>query len=64
MKLGTIVTLPNEHSRFGKIADSRGNTYTVEEGDIPEGTEVGDEYAYRVEIWGNDSGIAHDLRDD
>ena len=64
MRLGKVISLPNEYSRFGRILDGTGVGYTVEAGDIPEGVDIGDEYAYKVVIWGNDSGIAYDLREE
>ena len=49
---------------FNRIVDSYGVGYTVEQSQIPENAEVDDQYAYRVEIWGNDSGVAYDLKED
>ena len=62
MKLGTLVSLPNEYSRFGRIRDAYGVTYSVEEGHVPPDAKEGDELAYKVEIWGNDSGLAYQLK--
>lgn len=64
MRLGTIISTPNEYSRFGRILDGSGVGYTVESGDIPEDAEDGDEYAYKVELWGNESGLAYNLREE
>ena len=64
MKLGSITSLPNEFTRYGKITDSRGNQFTVEENEIPKDAEIGSQYAYSVEIWENDSGIAYDLKEE
>ena len=64
MKLGTVTALPNEYSRFGRIQDHYGLSYTVEQGEIPEDLDEGDDVAYRVEIWGNDSGLAYDVHED
>jgi hypothetical protein len=44
------------------MIDKQGNSHTVDEGDLPEGAKVGDNFAYKVEIWGNDSGLAYDLK--
>lgn len=64
MRVGTVLSLPDEYSHFGRIMDGSGVGYTVDEGDLPEGTDEGDQFAYKVEIWGNDSGLAYDLRKD
>lgn len=63
MKIGTIINLPNNYSHFGRIADEYGNQYSVDNSQIPENTELGEEFAYKVEIWGNDSGLAYDLKE-
>lgn len=64
MRLGKIISLPNEFSRFGRVLDPSGVGYTIEPGNVPEDVEEGDEVAYKVEIWGNDSGVAYDLKED
>ena len=64
MRIGTIASLPNAYSQFGQIKDEYGRGYTIERGDIPENAERGDEYAYKVEIWANGSGLAYDLDED
>ena len=63
MKVGTIISTPDEYSRFGRVLDGYGVGYTVEQGDIPEDLEDGDEVAYKVEIWGNDSGLAYQMEE-
>ena len=63
MRVGTIIGVPSEYSRFGRILDGSGVGYTVEPGDLPEGADEGDEYDYKVEIWGNDSGLAYNMKD-
>lgn len=64
MRLGTIVSVPNEYSNYGRILDGSGVGYTVEAGDLPKGAEVGDEAAYKVELWGNESGLAYDVKEE
>ena len=64
VRMGTVTAMPNEYSRFARIRDGSGVGYTVEVGDMPDGVEEGDELAYKVEIWGNDSGLAYDLDDE
>ncbi|MBI2603378.1 MAG: hypothetical protein HYW48_10015 [Deltaproteobacteria bacterium] len=64
MRLGTLISEPNKYSRFGRILDQFGVGYTVDPGDLPEDAEEGEEYAYKVEIWGNDSGLAYNVEED
>lgn len=64
MRVGQLISLPNSYSQFGRIKDEDGRAYTVEKGQIPGGAKVGDNFAYKVEIWGNDSGVAFDLKED
>jgi len=61
MRIGTVISVPDKFSQYGRIKDDSGNAYTVEPGQLSEETKPGDEFAYRVEIWGNDSGVAYDL---
>lgn len=61
MRVGSLVALPNEYSNYGRLVDQAGVAYTVEAGDIPDGASLGDEVHYRVEIWGDDSGLAYQL---
>ncbi len=62
MRSGTLVNLPGEYSQFGRIQDSYGVRYSVPLEEIPKGVKEGDQVAYKVEIWGNDSGLAYDLK--
>ncbi len=64
MRVGRIISLPNEYSHFGRVLDESGTGYTVDKGDIPKGAKVDDEVAYKVEIWSNDSGLAYELTED
>jgi hypothetical protein len=61
MRVGQLVSLPNEYSRFAQIKDDYGVAYTVDPGQLPKDAEMDTDYAYRVEIWGNDSGMAYEL---
>lgn len=56
--------MPNENSKYGRILDGYGVGYTVEAGDLPEDVEEGDEVAYKVELWGNDSGLAYNVTEE
>ena len=58
-----IISLPDEYSHYGRITDRTGLGYTVESGELPENADVGDSFAYKVELWGNDSGLAYDLEE-
>ena len=62
MRLGTVVDVPNEYSRFGTIKDSYGVRYTIAQGQMPDKIEKGDQVAYKVEIWANDSGLAYGVK--
>lgn len=62
MKVGQVISVPNPFSRFGRVQDGSGVGYTVAEADLPEGVSEGDEVSYKVELWGNDSGLAHSLK--
>lgn len=64
MRVGTLVSVPSVYSRFGRIVDASGASYTVEASQVPEDAQAGDDFAYRVEIWENDSGLAYDLEED
>ncbi|MDD9950784.1 MAG: hypothetical protein OXT67_04375 [Zetaproteobacteria bacterium] len=64
MAIGTILSIPNPYSNFARIRDETGLTHTVGKADLPEDVDVGDEFAYKVEIWGNDSGIAYSLEEE
>lgn len=64
MRIGTIIGLPDQYTQFARIKDQYGIGYTVEPGEIPENSDIGDEFAYKVEIWANDSGLGYALEDD
>ena len=63
MRVGTLLALPNEYSRFGRIKDQDGTSYTVDPSLIPEDAQVDDRFAYRVEIWENDSGLVYQIEE-
>ena len=63
MRIGKILSLPDETSSFGRVLDAQGVGYTVDPGDLPEDAEEGDEVAYKVELWGNDSGMAFNVKE-
>ena len=64
MRVGTILALPDDYTKFGRVKDKDGSAYTVEPSALPEGADIGDEYAYKVEVWGNDSGLIYSVKDE
>ena len=64
MRLGTLLSLPDGYTRYGRIKDNDGTAYTVDAGALPKDAEVGDDVAYKVEVWGNDSGLVYAVKDD
>ena len=60
MRVGTVISLPNEYTRFARILDDDGIAYTADPSVLPSGVKVDSELAYKVEIWGNDSGLVFD----
>ena len=65
MRIGHILSLPDTtYTAFGRIKDEYGSGYTIEPGEIPEDADIGDEFAYKVDLWGNDSGLGYGLRSD
>jgi hypothetical protein len=64
MRVGTIIGLPDSYTQFARIKDQYGVGYTVEPGELPESVELGDELAYKVEIWANDSGLGYALEEE
>ena len=62
MRSGVLVSLPGEYSRFGRIVDSYGVRYSVPAEEIPDSVKEGDQVAYKVEIWGNDSGLVYSVK--
>jgi hypothetical protein len=64
MRTGTIIGLPDTYTRFARIKDDNGMSYTVDPSELPEDADVGNEYAYKLDLWSNDSGLGYSLRDD
>ena len=64
MRLGTVISIPNEYSSYARVRDENGVGYTIEPDKIPEDTEIGDDLAYKVELWENDSGLVYDAEED
>ena len=66
MRVGTMISLPDEYTRFARIKDDDGVGYTVDPSVFPpdETPEVDEEFAYKVEIWSNDSGLVYYMEED
>ena len=64
MRIGTIIAMPSEYSRFARIKDNDGVGYTLDPSHLPKGAEIDDEFAYSVDIWENDSGLAYNLKEE
>ncbi len=60
MRVGTVLSLPNEYTRFARVQDADGNSYTADPSVLPKGVKEGSELAYKVEIWSNDSGLVYE----
>lgn len=60
MRIGTVLSLPDEYTQFARIKDENGGTYTADPGVLPKNVKEGSELAYKVEIWGNDSGLVYE----
>ncbi|HYX35451.1 MAG TPA: hypothetical protein VE954_20340 [Oligoflexus sp.] len=63
MRVGTVISLPNDYSRFARVQDADGTSYTADPSVLPKGAKEGSEVAYKVEIWSNDSGLVYDAQD-
>ena len=61
MRVGTLISIPNSYTQYARVTDQYGASYTVDPSSLPEDASEGEEFAYKVEIWGNDSGLAYDL---
>jgi len=57
MKIGTIVALPAENSRWATVKDEHGSRYTVDAGELPEEAQAGDELAYRVDFFSGSGSV-------
>ena len=60
MRVGTVLSLPNEYSRFARVKDADGNSYTADPSVLPKDVKEGSQLAYKVEIWSNDSGLVYE----
>lgn len=64
MRVGTLLSLPNEYSKFARIKDADGTSYTADPSVLPKGVKEGSDLAYKVEIWSNDSGLVYEAKED
>ncbi len=63
MRIGTVIGMPNEYTRYARVLDESGNAYTADPSILPKGAQEGSELAYKVEIWGNDSGLVYEAEE-
>lgn len=60
MKIGNIVSLPNRFTEWAQIRDKvTGAIYTVSSKLLDKNVQEGDQYAYKVELWENESGLVY-----
>ena len=64
MRIGQLIGVPDAYTQYARIKDEDGLPFTVEPGEVPKGAKLGDNFAYKVDIWTNDSGLAYGLRED
>ena len=64
MRIGSIIGLPDAYSQFARIKEGDSVGFTVDAGEVPKDAAIGDSFAYKVSIFGNDSGLAHSLSED
>lgn len=62
MRIGTVSSLPDGYSRYARIHDDNGSSYTVDPAELPKNASVGDEVAYKLDLWANDSGLAYGVK--
>ena len=60
MRIGTVLSMPDDYTQFARVKDENGMAYTADPSILPKGAREGSELAYKVEIWGNDSGLVYD----
>ena len=67
MRIGSLISIPDEYTHFATIQDmTDGSVFTVHPSIIPEDLDpdIDDEFAYRVDVWENGSGLIVDLDND
>jgi len=63
MSIGKILEMPiPNQTPFAHVIDEYGNHYSVHESEIPDETEVGDDYAYEVDVRQGATGNSATLR--
>lgn len=62
--IGTILGLPLGNSRYFSAKDEYGNTRTVHVNELPEDADVGDDYAYRIDLFKHGGGTTMRWNDD
>ena len=56
MSIGRIVSVPLGDSGYAIVRDEHGTQWTVDRGQIPNGAEDGDDFAYRVDFHSRSGG--------
>ena len=64
MAIGKIVGLPPGSSQYARVRDEYGSEYSVKKEEIPKEARPGDDFAYRVDVFYNESGLATTLKND
>lgn len=64
MAVGRIISMPNKNSSFGRLLGADGRQYTVPKDKLPEDSSVDKEFAYKVELWSNNSGLITNLEEE
>jgi len=63
-RIGSILAMPNQYTRYATVKDENGRNFTVEPIEIPKDAEVGKDVAFKVELYGGDGGLAYDIQED
>ncbi len=62
MPIGKIAGMPPPGSGFARVRDEFGTEYSVDIKELPKHAKEGDDMAYRVDVFHNESGLATTLR--
>lgn len=60
--IATVVSVPIGDSPYATARDEHGMNYTIHKSELPESADVGDQYAYYVDIYDKTSGSSTTLR--
>ena len=65
MIIGVLVDYPNQYTKYARVKDqTTGQWFTVDTSELnkDERWSEGDQVSYSANTWGNDSGVAFDLK--